>query len=226
MTGGLALACTWVFKRDLLVVSRHRSEAANPLLFFLMVASLFPLAAGSDPAMLKKIAPGVIWVAALLAKLLALESLLRSDYDDGGVEHLLLSPYSLPVLMLAKTAAHWTVTGLPLLVLTPLLAVQFNLNGDALVVLLLSLLLGTPALSLLGSIGVALTVGLRRGGLLLSLLLIPLYVPILIFATGAVESVAQGLPAKAHLYMLAALLVLALSLAPFAGAAALRIRMS
>jgi heme exporter protein B len=226
MSGGLAQACAWVFKRDWLVVARHRSEAANPLLFFLMVASLFPLAAGSDPVMLKKIAPGVIWVAALLAKLLALESLLRSDYDDGGIEHLLLSPFPLPVLMLAKTAAHWTVTGLPLLLLTPLLAVQFNLDGPALRVLLLSLLLGTPALSLLGSIGVALTVGLRRGGLLLSLLLIPLYVPILIFAAGAVESVAQGLPAKAHLYMLAALLVLALSLAPFAGAAALRIRMN
>ncbi len=226
MNQGLAYACAWVFKRDLLLVLRHRSEAANPLLFFLMVASLFPLGAGSDPAMLKKIAPGIIWVAALLAKLLALESLLRSDYDDGGIEHLLLSPFPLPVLMLAKTLAHWVVTGLPLILLTPLLAVQFNLENTALGVLLLSLILGTPALSLLGSVGVALTVGLRRGGLLLSLLLIPLYVPILIFATGAVESVTQGLPATAHLYMLAAFLVLALTLAPFASAAALRVRMA
>ncbi len=221
---GLRHACGWLVKRDLLLVLRHRSDAANPLLFFLMVANLFPLGVGPETAVLKTIAPGIIWVAALLATLLALEALFRSDFDDGSLEQLLLSPHPLPVLVLAKIFAHWLATGLPLLLMAPLLGLQFGLSGAAVQVLLLTLLLGTPALSLVGSVGVALTVGLRRGGLLLTLLLLPLYTPILIFATGAVVAVNQGLPAEAQIYMLGALLVLALTLAPLAAAAALRIR--
>jgi heme exporter protein B len=221
---GLRHACGWLVKRDLLLVLRHRSDAANPLLFFLMVASIFPLGVGPETAVLKTIAPGIIWVAALLATLLALEALFRSDFDDGSLEQLLLSPHPLPILVLAKIFAHWLATGLPLLLMAPLLGLQFGLSGQAVQVLLLTLLLGTPALSLVGSVGVALTVGLRRGGLLLTLLLLPLYTPILIFATGAVVAVNQGLPAEAQIYMLGALLVLALTLAPLAAAAALRIR--
>jgi heme exporter protein B len=224
--GSLLHACFWLVRRDLLLVLRHRSDAANPVLFFLMVASLFPLGMGPDADLLRRIAPGVIWVAALLATLMSCEAMFRTDFDDGSLEQLVLSPHPLSILVLAKVSAHWLVTGLPLILLAPVLGIQFGLTPLALGVLMLSLILGTPALSLVGSVGVALTVGLRRGGVLLALLLLPLYVPILIFATGAVESVARGLPGAAQLYMLGALLVLALTLVPFATAAALRIRMS
>jgi heme exporter protein B len=205
---------------------RHKSDAANPLIFFLMVASLFPLGVGPEAAVLRQIAPGIVWVAALLATLLSLEALFRSDFEDGSLEQLLLSPFPLPALVLAKTFAHWLATGLPLLISAPFMGLLYGLSGETLGVLLITLLLGSPALSLVGSIGVALTVGLRRGGLLLALLLLPLYVPILIFATGAVVAEAQGLPSGAQIYMLAALLCLTLTLSPFATAAALRIRMN
>jgi heme exporter protein B len=222
----LANALHWVVKRDLLQVQRHKSDAVQPLLFFIMVTSLFPLGIGPEPNMLRTIAPGILWVAALLATLLSLEAMFRSDFEDGSLEQLILSPYPLPLLVLAKTGAHWLATGLPMLLFAPLLGLQFGLSGQVLTILMLSLLLGSPALSLVGAVGMALTVGLRRGGVLLALLLIPLYVPILIFASGAVAATAQGLPASAQLYMLAALLMLALTLTPFATAAALRIRLS
>lgn len=226
MGHGLVNACGWLVKRDLLQVVRHKSEAANPLLFFVMVASLFPLGIGPEAAILKRIAPGIIWTAALLATLLSLEAMFRSDFEDGSLEQLILSPHPLPILVLAKIGAHWLAAGLPLFLLAPLLSVQFGLLGKSLGVLMITLLLGTPALSLVGSVGVALTVGLRGGGLLLALLLLPLYVPILIFATGAVETVERGLDPSAQIYMLGALAVLAFTLAPLATAAALRVRMS
>lgn len=222
----LSQACWWLTKRDLLLVLRHRSDAANPLLFFLMVASIFPLGIGPEATVLRQIAPGIIWIAALLATLLSLEAMFRSDFDDGSLEQLILSPHPLPVLVLAKIFAHWLATGLPLILLAPLLGLLFGISGWPLIVLLITLLVGTPALSLVGAVGVALTVGLRRGGLLLALLLLPLYVPILIFSAGAVETAVQGLPADGQLYLLSALLALAVTLAPIATSAALCIRMS
>lgn len=219
-------ACWWIVRRDLLLVLRHRSDAANPLLFFLMVASIFPLGVGPEANTLKQIAPGIIWIAALLATLLSLEGIFRSDFDDGSLEQLILSPHPLPLLVLAKTFAHWLTTGLPLILLAPLLGLLFGISGWPLTILLITLLLGTPTLSLVGSVGVALTVGLRRGGLLLALLLLPLYVPILIFSAGAVEIAAQGLSTEGQLYLLTAFLILAATLAPMATSAALCIRMS
>ncbi len=212
-----------LLRRDLTLAARHRGELANPLIFFLIVVSLFPLALGPDSATLRQIAPGVIWVAALLASLLSLEGLFRSDFDDGSLEQVLLSPHPTALLVSAKLLAHWLVTGLPLLLLSPLLGLLLQLPERALGTLLASLLLGTPVLSLVGSIGVALTVGLRRGGLLLSLLVLPLGVPVLIFAASAVNDAALGLEVGAQLLFLGAMLALAVTLAPLAVAAALRI---
>ena len=209
--------------RDLALALRHLSELANALLFFVMVVSLFPLGLGPESATLRRIAPGVIWVAALLAAMLSLERIFHSDFDDGSLEQMLLSSHPLPVLVVAKVLAHWLTSGLPLLVLAPLLGLLLHLPVKAMGVLVATLALGTPVLSLVGAIGVALTVGLRRGGMLLSLLLLPLYVPVLIFATSAVANSAAGLPVTAQLSFLGALLVLALTLAPFAAAGALRI---
>ncbi len=208
--------------RDLLLAFRRRAEAANPLLFFVLAVTLFPLAVGAQPHLLQAIAPGVIWVAALLAALLSLESLFRSDFEDGSLEQLLLCPHALPVLILGKISAHWLVTGAPLLVVAPLLALFLGLPQQAMATLWLSLLLGTPLLSLIGAIGVALTVGLRRGGMILSLLVLPLYVPVLIFASSAVDRAAGGLPAAAQLDVLAAMLFFGVVLAPLPAAAALR----
>jgi heme exporter protein B len=215
-----------LFKRDLTLAYRHRSELANPLLFFVIVVSLFPLGVSPEAHLLRTIAPGVIWVAALLAAMLALDSMFRSDFDDGALEHIVLSGYPLSLLVLAKVSAHWLVSGLPLLLLAPLLGVLLFLPSEGIAVLVLTLLLGTPVLSLIGAIGVALTVGLRRGGVLLSLLVLPLYIPVLIFGANAVNAAADGLPVMGQLYFLAALLVLALTLAPLAAAAALRISLS
>lgn len=212
-----------LLRRDLRLGVRRRGELLNPLLFFVLVASLFPLGVGPGPTILATIAPGVIWVAALLATLLSMERLFRSDFEDGALEQLLLSPYPLPLLVLAKVLAHWLVTGLPLLLVSPLLGLLLHLPAEAVRTLPLALLLGTPVLSLVGAIGVALTVGLRRGGVLLTLLVLPLYVPVLIFGTAAVAAAAAGLPVSGQLALLGALLALALSLAPFAAAAALRI---
>jgi len=212
-----------VAQRDLRIGFIKRSELLNPVFFFILVVSLFPLGVGPGPAMLGAIAPGVIWVAALLATLLSMERLFRSDFEDGSLEQILLSPHPLALLVLAKVAAHWLMTGLPLLLISPLLGVLLHLHSDALSTLMLSLLLGTPSLSLLGAIGVALTVGLRRGGVLLTLLVLPLYVPILIFGTAAIAASASGLPASGQLALLGAILALALVLAPLAIAAGLRI---
>lgn len=219
----LALACTTLLRRDLTLALRQRGEIANPLLFFVLVVSLFPLGLGPDSHTLQSIAPGVIWVAALLAALLSLEGIFRSDFEDGSLEQLLLSPHPAAVLVLTKVIAHWLVSGLPLILVAPLLGVLLNLPTAATGALLATLALGTPVLSLIGAIGVALTVGLRRGGVLLSLLVLPLYVPVLIFASSAVADAGIGLLITAQLYFLGALLALALTLAPLAAAAALRI---
>lgn len=215
-----------LIRRDLLLAFRHRGELANPLLFFAMIVTLYPLGVSPEPALLRIVAPGVIWVAALLAALFSLENLFRSDFDDGALEQMALSPNPLAMLVLARVFAHWLVSGLPLLLLAPLLALQLGLNCAAIQALEATLALGTPLLSLVGAIGVALTVGLRRGGVLLTLLVMPLYIPALIFATNAVGAAGAGMPIEGHLYFLAALLVLALTLAPLAIAAALRISLS
>ena len=209
--------------RDLLAALRRRADVVTTLIFFVIVASLFPLGVGPETAMLRMMGPGVVWVAALLASMLALGRLFASDYVDGTLEQLTLAPQPLSVLVLAKVAAHWLATGLPLVVVAPLLGFQFDLSSDALLILLASLLLGTPTLSLIGAIGAALTLGLRGGGALLSLLVLPLYVPVLIFGAGAVEAGAAGLGAAAHLSLLGALLLVALVFAPWATAVALRI---
>ena len=210
-------------RRDLQLVFRHTADAINPLLFFVIATSLFPLGLSPQPELLRTIAPGILWVNALLATLLALDSLFRSDFDDGTLEQMLLSPVPAPVLVLAKIVAHWLITGLPLIVCAPLLAMILGLPNEAWNTLIIALALGTPMLSLVGSIGVALTVGLRRGGALLALLVLPLYVPVLIFGAHAVDAAAAGVPVTGQLLLLAAMFVLALTLAPFAAAAALRI---
>jgi heme exporter protein B len=215
-----------LLKRDLTLAYRHRAELANPLLFFIIVISLFPLGISPESTALQGIAPGVIWVAALLAAMLSLDSLFRSDFEDGTLEQMALSAHSLPILVLAKVLAHWLVTGLPLILLAPFLGILLFLPENAMLTLIATLALGTPVLSLVGAIGVALTVGLRRGGVLLSLLVLPLYIPVLIFAAGAVNNAAMGFPVAGQLYFLGALLSLSLTLAPFAIASALRISLS
>ena len=224
--GSLLYAFTHLARRDLLLAARHRAEMINPLLFFILVTSLFPLGIGANPALLQAIAPGVIWVAALLAALLSLDSMFRSDFEDGTLEQYMLSTHPASVLVLAKVLAHWLITGLPVLLVSPLLGVLLDLPPEGIKVLFITLLLGTPVLSLTGAIGVALTVGLRKGGMILSLLVLPLYIPLLIFAASAVDAAAAGLPVSAHLSLVSALLLLALSLSPFATAAALRISLS
>ncbi|MFO1430649.1 MAG: heme exporter protein CcmB [Candidatus Competibacteraceae bacterium] len=219
----VAIAFAGLLRRDLQIAIRKRSELLNPILFFILVVSLFPLGIGPEPRLLGEIAPGIIWVAALLATLLSMERLFRSDFEDGALEHLLLSPHALSLLALAKVLAHWLVTGLPLILVSPLLGVLLHLPPEAIRVLPLTLLLGTPILSLLGAVGVALTVGLRRGGVLLTLLVLPLYVPVLIFGTAAVAAAGAGLPVSGQLALLGAMLALALTLSPLATAAGLRI---
>lgn len=212
-----------ILRRDLKLAFRLRADYMNPLLFFIIVVSLFPLAVSPDVKLLQNLGPGVIWVAALLASLLSLDSLFRSDFEDGSIEQWLISPQSLSVIVLARVVAHWLVSGLPLVLIAPLLGVWLNLSSSSIEVLITTLLLGTPVLSLIGSIGMALTVGLRGGGMLLALLVLPLYIPVLIFGTSAVIAVGMGVPINAQLAILGALLALALSLAPLATAAALRI---
>ncbi|OAI11642.1 MULTISPECIES: heme exporter protein CcmB [Methylomonas] len=211
-----------IVRRDLMLAFRRRAEMANPLMFFVLVVTLFPLAIGAQSNLLQAVAPGVIWVSALLATLLSLDGLFRSDFEDGSLEQMLISPQPLSVLVLGKIAAHWLVTGLPLLLVAPLLAVFLGLPERAMGTLWLSLIIATPLLSLIGAVGVALTVGLRRGGMLLSLLVLPLYVPVLIFASGAVDRAAGGLPVSAQLNILLAMLLAALVLVPLPTAAALK----
>jgi heme exporter protein B len=221
--GGLFVAA---LKRDLMLSLRRKSELVNPLIFFLMVITLFPLGVSPEPGFLAELAPGVLWVAALLATLLSMDSLFRTDFDDGSLEQLLLSPQPLFVVVLAKVLAHWMLTGLALTLVAPVIAVMLFLPAEGMLGLMLSLLLGTPTLSLVGAIGAALTVGLRKGGVLISLLVLPLYIPVLIFGTGAVQAAVTGLPLGGYLALLGALLALGVTLAPLAIGAALRISVS
>ena len=221
------LACARAqLERDLRLVWRRRGDAAQPLLFALMVVALFPLALGADPAQLARIAPGVLWVAVLLAGLLTLDSLYRSDVEDGSLEQMLLAPVPLAWLLAVRVAVHWATTALPLVLLTPLLAELLFLPGELLSVLMVSLALGTPLLSLMGAVVAALTVGIRRSGMLLALLALPLFLPVLVFGAGSVMAAAQGLPWLGALLLLGAGLALALVLAPLAAAAAIRIALT
>jgi len=212
-----------VLRRDTLLAFRRRSDVLSTLFFFIMVASLFPLGVGPERELLRTMAPGILWVAALLAATLSLGRLFALDHADGTLEQLLLSPEPLSVIVAAKVLAHWLVSGVPLVLLAPLLALQFDLPLDAIGVLASSLLLGTPVLSLIGGIGAALTLGLRGGGVLVALLVLPLYIPVLIFGSGAVGAQASGLGSTAHLQLLAGVLAASLALAPWATAAALRV---
>lgn len=213
-------------RRDLRLVWRRRGDAAQPMLFAVMVVALFPLALGADPQQLARIAPGVVWVAVLLAGLLALDSLYRGDLEDGSLEQMLLAPVPLAWLIAVRVAVHWVTTALPLVLLTPVLAELLYLPGELLPVLLVSLLLGTPLLSLLGAVVAALTVGIRRSGMLLALLALPLFLPVLVFGAGSVMAAAQGLPWAGALLLMAAGLVLAIVLAPLVAAAAIRIALT
>jgi len=221
---GRLLFC--VCRRELSIAIRKPGQWLNPLLFFVIVVTLFPLGVGPSPNTLSLIAPGVLWVSALLAVLLSLDSLFASDYVDGTLEQLVLSEQSLSIIVLGKVLTHWLLSGVPLLIISPLLAMLLNLPTSALPVLMLSLLLGTLTMSLIGAIGAALTVGLNQAGVLLSLLVLPLTVPVLIFGSSAVAAAATDLPANGQLFLLAALAVLGLTLAPFTAAAALRIGVS
>lgn len=204
---------------------RRRSDVLTTLFFFIIVVSLFPLGVGPEMNMLRTMAPGVVWVAALLASMLSLGRMFASDHLDGTLEQMLLSPQSLSMLVLGKALAHWLVTGVPLVLMAPVLGIQYDLTGEALLVLTASLLLGTPVLSLIGAIGAALTLGLRGGGVLVSLLVLPLYIPVLIFGAGAVEASAAGLGAGAHMSLLGAFLLASVVLAPWTAGASLRISM-
>jgi heme exporter protein B len=224
--GSLPAACAAVMRRDLTLVWRRRGDAINPLLFALIVVALFPLAVGPEPATLQRMAAGVVFVALLLAGLLALDTLFRGDYEDGSLEQLVLAPHPLSLLLACKVAVHWLTTSLPLIVVAPLLAELLHLPHEVLPVLLVALSLATPLLSLIGAVCVALTVGMHRSGMLLALLVLPLYVPVLIFGAGACNAAQAGLPFLAPLLWLGAALVLALVVAPLACAAALRISLA
>jgi len=212
-----------IIHRDLLLVMRRKSEVLTALFFFVVVTSLFPLGIGADAALLRKIAPGVLWVAALLSTLLGLQRMFAADYLDGALEQLILTPQPLVLLVAGKVTAHWLVSGLPLVLLAPIIGIQFDLDASSLYVLMGSLLLGTPVLSLLGSIGAALTLGVRGGSVLMSLLILPLYIPVLIFGAGAVYANSVGLDISGHFSLLGALLILALAFVPWVSASALKI---
>ena len=210
-------------KREIALGLRQKGEVLTPLVFFVVIASLFPLGVGPESALLLRMAPGVLWVSALLAAMLSLQRLFAMDYADGSLEQMALSPTPLGLLVIAKALSHFLLSGLPLVLMAPVLGLQFGMEGRSLGILMLTLLLGTPTLSLIGSIGAALTLGVRGAGVLLSLLILPLYIPVLIFGAGAVEADAAGLGVGGHLSLLAALLVLSVFFAPLATTAALRI---
>ena len=212
-----------MIRRDLRLALRRRADIVSALFFFIIVVSLFPLGVGPEPELLRKLAPGVLWVAALLATMLSLPRLFADDHRDGTLEQLALAPQPLALVVLGKVLAHWLVSGLPLAILAPALGLQFGLSTEALWVLCLSLLIGTPALSGIGAIGAALTLGVLGGGVLLSLLVLPLYIPVLIFGAGAVDATVVGLGAQAHLSLLGALTLGGIFFAPWPTAAALRI---
>jgi heme exporter protein B len=213
----------WALARDLRLALRSRAELGVQLLFYVIVVALFPLSTTPEKTLLVTMGPGVLWVAALLSSLLSLPRLFASDYADGTLEQIALSPSPLPALVSGKIAAHWITTGLPVALMAPLLGVQYQMDAESLVVLAAALLVGTPILSLLGAIGAALTLGLRAGGSLLALLILPLYVPVLIFGAGAVDAARFGLGAGANLSLLGAGLLVAVVGAPFAASAAVRI---
>ncbi|MCM3869266.1 MAG: heme exporter protein CcmB [Pyrinomonadaceae bacterium] len=213
----------WIVVRDLTLAWKSRVDVLSTLFFFLIVVSLFPLGIGPETNLLRLIAPGVVWVAALLASMLSLGRLFANDYQDGTLEQLLLTPQPLYLVVLGKVLALWLVSGVPLALMSPVLGIQFGLSGNTLFVLVVSLLLGTPVLALIGSIGAALTLGLRGGGLLLSILVLPLYIPVLIFGSGAVDASITGMGLQGSLSLLGAVLVLSLVFAPWATSAALRI---
>ena len=215
-----------VVRKELLGAFRQQSDILNPVWFFVIVVTLFPLGIGTEPTLLARIAPGIIWVAALLAALLSFERLFKDDYIDGSLEQMMLAPYPLAWLVSAKVFAHWLLTGLPILFVSPLLAVFLSMQMDTFMALFLTLLIGTPILSLLGAIGVALTIGLRKGGVLLSLIMLPLSIPILIFSTMAIDAATYGQSYIGMLALLGAMLVGAVTLAPFAIAASLRVSVS
>lgn len=214
-----------VIRRDLLLAMRRRADVLTTLIFFVMVVSLFPLGVGPEPEMLRKMASGVVWVAALLASMLSLPRMFSADYLDGTLEQMMLAPQSLMVMVLGKIAAHWMLSGLPLALIAPVLGLQFDMPPQALLMLVLVLLLGTPILSMIGAIGAALTLGLRGGGVLVSLLVLPLCIPVLIFGAGAVEAVTSGMSAVSNLSFLGALMLFALVFTPFVAAQALKISM-
>ena len=213
----------WIVRRDVTLAWRRRTDLFTTLIFFVIVIALFPLGIGPELDTLRLIAPGVMWVGALLASMLALEQLFSADHRDGSLEQLLLTPQPLGVIVLGKVIAHWLITGLPLVVLAPVLGLQYDMSAESLKIMVVALLLGTPTLSLLGAIGAALTLGLRTGGILVALLVLPLYIPVLIFGAGAVGATASGLGGQAHLSMLGAILLVALLATPIATSAALRI---
>lgn len=213
----------WIIKRDLLLAVRRQSDVLVTLFFFIIVVSLFPLSVGPEMNLLRTMAPGVVWVAALLASMLSLGRMFSNDYLDGTLEQMLLSPQSLSILVLGKAFAHWLVSGVPLVLMAPVLGIQYDLPADALFVLAGALLLGTPVLSLIGAIGAALTLGLRGGGVLVSLLVLPLYIPVLIFGAGAVEANMAGIAFDAHLSLIGAFLLASLVFAPWATASSLRV---
>ena len=212
-----------VLRRDLTLAYRRRSDVMTTLFFFIIVVSLFPFGVGPEPNLLRTMAPGILWVAALLASMLSLGRLFAVDHLDGTLEQMLLGAAPLGLIVVAKVLAHWLVSGLPLVLIAPVLGLMFDLPGDQLAVLTLSLLIGTPVLSLIGAVGAALTLGLRGGGVLVALLVLPLYVPVLIFGAGAVGAQAAAIGAQSHLMLLAAFLVAASLFAPWATAAGLRI---
>lgn len=214
-----------IVTRDVRLAFRQGGATMLVVVFFVLAVALFPLGVGPETAVLRRIAPGVIWVAALLAAMLSLDRLFQVDFEDGSLDQLALAPLPLELVAAAKCLAHWISTGLPLVVISPLLGVLLELNGEAYGALLLAMAAGTPSLSLVGGIGAALTVSIRRGGVLLSLLILPLYIPVLIFGTGAIDAAATGLGGGAHLLVLAALLAAALALAPWAIAGALRLNL-
>ncbi len=225
MAANINLFSAWqrVLKRELLLAYRQRNDIMTPLIFFIIVISLFPLGVGPEPDMLRTIAPGVIWVAALLATLLSLSRLFGNELHDGTLEQLLLSPQPASILVSAKIFSHWLTTGLPLVIISPLLGVSLDMSSSALIYTMITLLLGTPILSLVGAIGAALTLGLRGGGVLLALLILPLYIPVLIFATGAIIATSNGFPAEAQLSLLGAYLIITLIFAPWITSYALRV---
>jgi heme exporter protein B len=213
----------WIVVRDLTLAWRRKADVLSTLFFFVIVVSLFPLGIGPETQLLRSIAPGVVWVAALLASMLSLGRVFANDYQDGTLEQMLLTPQPLYLVVLGKVFAHWLVSEVPLVLIAPLIGIQFDLAPNMLLILFVSLLIGTPILSLIGSIGAALTLGLRGGGVLIALLILPLYVPVLIFGAGALDASIAGISPEANIYLLGALLAVSIVFAPWATSAALRI---